>query len=66
MVAGCVGWVCEHAADRVGEPYGWDDSGAPLYPGLSTAAFAQHTVVPARACYPLLANLMWVPPWRSG
>lgn len=49
--------LCEHAADRAGRPYGWDESGAPLYPGLGTAAFAQHTVVAANACYPLPRDL---------
>ncbi|HEX4723835.1 MAG TPA: zinc-binding dehydrogenase [Pseudonocardiaceae bacterium] len=49
--------LCEHAADRAGTPYGWDQHGEPLYPGLGTAAFAQHTVVPARACHPLPADI---------
>jgi S-(hydroxymethyl)glutathione dehydrogenase/alcohol dehydrogenase len=50
-------YLCEHAADRVREPYGWDADDQPLYPGLSTAAFAEHTVVPARACYPLPTDI---------
>ncbi|HEX4700567.1 MAG TPA: zinc-binding dehydrogenase [Pseudonocardiaceae bacterium] len=45
--------LCEHAADRAGHPYGWDSDGTPLYPGLSTAAFAEHTVLPANACFPI-------------
>jgi S-(hydroxymethyl)glutathione dehydrogenase/alcohol dehydrogenase len=45
--------LCEHAADRAGQPYGWDQDDTPLYPGLSTAAFARHTVLPASACHPL-------------
>jgi S-(hydroxymethyl)glutathione dehydrogenase/alcohol dehydrogenase len=31
--------------------------GTPLYPGLSTAAFARHTVVGAHQCYPLPADI---------
>lgn len=49
--------LCEHAADRAGTPYGWDADGRPLYPGLSTAAFARHTVVAAGACYRLPADI---------
>jgi S-(hydroxymethyl)glutathione dehydrogenase/alcohol dehydrogenase len=45
--------LCEHAGDRLGKPYGWDAGGHPLYPGLSTAAFARHTVVAANAVYRL-------------
>ena len=45
--------LCEHAGDRGGRPYAWDEAGEPIYPGLSTAAFAEHTVVAANACFPL-------------
>jgi S-(hydroxymethyl)glutathione dehydrogenase / alcohol dehydrogenase len=45
--------LCEHAADRAASPYGWDDTGTPVYPGLSTAAFAEYTVVAANQCHPL-------------
>jgi S-(hydroxymethyl)glutathione dehydrogenase/alcohol dehydrogenase len=45
--------LCEHAADRVREPYAVDADGGPLYPGLGTAAFAEQTVLPASACYKL-------------
>jgi S-(hydroxymethyl)glutathione dehydrogenase/alcohol dehydrogenase len=49
--------LCEHASDRAAAPYGWDGAGTPLYPGLSTAAFAQHTVVGVHQCYPLPADI---------
>jgi S-(hydroxymethyl)glutathione dehydrogenase/alcohol dehydrogenase len=49
--------LCEHAGDRAGVTYGWDSAGTPLYPGLSTAAFARHTVVGAHQCYPLPADI---------
>ncbi|HEX3651020.1 MAG TPA: zinc-binding dehydrogenase [Pseudonocardiaceae bacterium] len=45
--------LCEHANDRMANPYGWDAEGNDIYPGLSTAGFAQHTVVGAHQCYPL-------------
>jgi S-(hydroxymethyl)glutathione dehydrogenase/alcohol dehydrogenase len=45
--------LCAHAADRTGTPYAEDSAGTPLYPGLSTAAFAGETVVSAHACYRL-------------
>ncbi|HEY1571904.1 MAG TPA: alcohol dehydrogenase catalytic domain-containing protein [Pseudonocardiaceae bacterium] len=46
-------YLCEHASDRMANPYGWDAEGNAIYPGLSTAGFAQHTVVGAHQCYPL-------------
>ncbi|HWE89391.1 MAG TPA: Zn-dependent alcohol dehydrogenase [Pseudonocardiaceae bacterium] len=49
--------LCEHAADRAGQPYASDVDGNPLYPGLSVAAFAEQTVVPASACYRLPADI---------
>ena len=45
--------LCEHASDRTQHPYAVDATGEAVYPGLSTAAFAQETVVAANACYPL-------------
>lgn len=45
--------LCEHAADPTGRPYATAADGAPLYPGLSTAAFAEETVVPSAAVIPL-------------
>lgn len=45
--------LCEHSSDRGGTPYAWDADGNPIYPGLSTAGFAQHTVVASRAVYKL-------------
>lgn len=50
-------WLCEHAADRNTLAYAVDESGGSLYPGLSTGAFAQETVVAANACYPLPADI---------
>jgi S-(hydroxymethyl)glutathione dehydrogenase/alcohol dehydrogenase len=49
--------LCEHAGDRGAKPYAWDQAGNPIYPGLSTAAFAEHTVVAANACFPLPADI---------
>lgn len=49
--------LCEHAGDRLGKPYGWDAQGDALFPGLSTAGFAQHTVVASRAVYKLPADI---------
>jgi len=40
--------LCERAADRSQQPYAADESGTPIYPCLSTAAFAEETVLPAR------------------
>ena len=41
-------WLCEHSSDAAAAPYAsWQGQG--LYPGLSTAGFAQETVVSARA-----------------
>jgi S-(hydroxymethyl)glutathione dehydrogenase/alcohol dehydrogenase len=45
--------LCEHAADRGQQPYAFDEAGTPVYPGLSTAAFAEQTVVAVNACYRL-------------
>ncbi|HEY3753751.1 MAG TPA: zinc-binding dehydrogenase [Pseudonocardiaceae bacterium] len=45
--------LCEHASDRAGTPYGWDGEGTPIYPGLSTAGFAEYTVVGAHQLYPV-------------
>ncbi|MFI7617291.1 zinc-binding dehydrogenase [Nonomuraea terrae] len=41
--------LCEHAADRSTRPHGSDADGTDLFPGLSTGAFAQETVLPAAA-----------------
>lgn len=45
--------LCEHAMDRVTEAYATDADDTPVYPGLSTAAFAEQTVLPAAACHRL-------------
>jgi len=49
--------LCAHAADRAAQPYAFDSDGADIYPGLSTAAFAEQTVLPASACYRLPADM---------
>ncbi|HEX3790941.1 MAG TPA: zinc-binding dehydrogenase [Pseudonocardiaceae bacterium] len=49
--------LCVHASDRARQPYAYDEAGTPLYPGLSTAAFAQQTVLAASACYLLPADV---------
>jgi S-(hydroxymethyl)glutathione dehydrogenase/alcohol dehydrogenase len=41
-------WLCERSSDAAGAPYATYD-GADLYPGLSTAGFAEETVVSERA-----------------
>lgn len=51
-------WWCEHgepylcprANDRAAKPYARLSDGCAVFPGLSVAAFATHTVVPDRAC----------------
>jgi S-(hydroxymethyl)glutathione dehydrogenase/alcohol dehydrogenase len=45
-------WLCERSSDAAAAPYAtWD--GQDLYPGLSTAGFAEETVVSARAVLPV-------------
>jgi S-(hydroxymethyl)glutathione dehydrogenase/alcohol dehydrogenase len=41
-------WLCERSGDAAGAPYATFD-GEPLYPGLSTAGFAEETIVSERA-----------------
>jgi len=50
-------WLCEHAADAATAPYASLPDGTALYAGLGTAAFAEETVVPARAVLPLPAGV---------
>lgn len=45
-------WLCEHAADGSATPYAEAD-GVPVYAGLSTAGFAEETVVAASALIPV-------------
>ncbi len=45
--------LCEHALDGTLTPYAELTDGTPVYPGLNTGAFAEATVVPARAVVPL-------------
>jgi S-(hydroxymethyl)glutathione dehydrogenase/alcohol dehydrogenase len=45
-------WLCEHASDAAAAPYA-SLGGQDLYPGLSTAGFAEETVVSARAVLPV-------------
>ncbi|MCX2970401.1 MULTISPECIES: Zn-dependent alcohol dehydrogenase [Streptomyces] len=46
-------WLCPHANAATTVPYARGADGRELYPGLSTAAFAEETVVPERAVLPL-------------
>ncbi|WP_432010042.1 Zn-dependent alcohol dehydrogenase [Streptomyces cucumeris] len=47
-------WLCADAGTAATVPYAkLTDGGDELYPGLGTAAFAEETVVPARAVLPL-------------
>ncbi|GAA2080533.1 Zn-dependent alcohol dehydrogenase [Streptomyces albiaxialis] len=46
-------WLCTEANAATTVPYARTRSGDELYPGLSVAAFAEETVVPARAVLPL-------------
>ncbi|WP_017602875.1 zinc-binding dehydrogenase [Nocardiopsis alkaliphila] len=46
-------YLCEHALDGTKAPYAELTDGTPVYAGLSTAAFAEATVVPAKAVIPL-------------
>src|SRR5688572_19216997 len=41
-------WLCERSSDAAAAPYATFE-GAPIYPGLSTAGFAEETVVSERA-----------------
>jgi S-(hydroxymethyl)glutathione dehydrogenase/alcohol dehydrogenase len=45
-------WLCEHSSDAAAAPYASYD-GQELYPGLSTAGFAEETVVSERAVLPV-------------
>jgi S-(hydroxymethyl)glutathione dehydrogenase/alcohol dehydrogenase len=45
-------WLCEHSSDAAAAPYA-SFEGQPLFPGLSTAGFAEETVVSARAVLPV-------------
>ncbi|NGO71161.1 alcohol dehydrogenase catalytic domain-containing protein [Streptomyces boncukensis] len=46
-------WLCEEANAATTAPYARTPGGEALYPGLSVAAFAEETVVPAGAVLPL-------------
>ncbi|MFV2196379.1 alcohol dehydrogenase catalytic domain-containing protein [Nocardiopsis sp. LOL_012] len=45
--------LCKHSMDRTAVPYAQLPDGTPVYPGLSTGAFAEATVVPERALIPM-------------
>src|SRR5687767_2226381 len=45
-------WLCEHSSDAAAAPYATFE-GTPIYPGLSTAGFAEETVVSERAVLPV-------------
>lgn len=46
-------YLCEHAMDGAARPYGVLADGGPVYPGLSSAAFATETVVARAGCIPI-------------
>ena len=46
-------YLCVHGADGGATPYATLADGTPVYAGLSTAAFAEETVIPAHAALPL-------------
>ncbi len=46
-------WLCMNANDATTVPYARTKGGEDLYPGLSSAVFAEETVVSARAVLPL-------------
>lgn len=46
-------WLCRNANAATTVPYARSAEGEELYPGLTVAAFAEETVVPARAVLPL-------------
>ncbi|UZJ32091.1 zinc-binding dehydrogenase [Streptomyces endophytica] len=46
-------WLCVNSGLAANAPYATTADGTELYPGLGTAAFAEETVVPARAALPL-------------
>ncbi|MGP4001496.1 Zn-dependent alcohol dehydrogenase [Streptomyces sp. 8N706] len=46
-------WLCVNAMAAAGAPYARTADGRELYPGLSSAVFAEETVVPAAAVLPL-------------
>jgi S-(hydroxymethyl)glutathione dehydrogenase / alcohol dehydrogenase len=50
-------WLCQNANAATTVPYARTAAGEDLYPGLSTAAFAEETVVPAHAVLPLPAGV---------
>jgi len=58
-------WYCEHgepylcarAMDGAARPYGVLSDGAPVYPGLGTAAFASETVVARAGCIPVPSDV---------
>lgn len=47
------GHLCVHGNDRAGQPYAIDADGAPVYPGLGVASFAEQTVVRQNAVVPV-------------
>ncbi|MCT2588895.1 zinc-binding dehydrogenase [Streptomyces sp. N2-109] len=46
-------WLCQHANAATTTPHARTADGTDLYPGLSVAAFAEETVVPAHAVLPV-------------
>jgi S-(hydroxymethyl)glutathione dehydrogenase / alcohol dehydrogenase len=50
-------YLCAHAGDRGMHPYATLADGTPVYPGLSTGAFAEEAVLPQRAVIPISAGV---------
>ena len=50
-------WLCPHANAATTVPYARTRGGEDLYPGLSSAAFAEETVVSSRSLLPLPAGV---------
>jgi len=50
-------YLCAHAGDRAWQPYATLTDGTPVFPGLSTGAFAEETVLPQRAVIPISAGI---------
>jgi S-(hydroxymethyl)glutathione dehydrogenase/alcohol dehydrogenase len=49
--------LCEHGADRSGEPYAIDQYDQPVHPGLGVGSFAEQTVVRTNAVVPVPSDI---------
>ncbi len=59
-------YLCEYATEAARNPYAALSDGTPVYAGLGTAAFAEATIVPAKAIVPLPEGSTPVPPRSWG